>query len=86
MWVDLDSGSEDDQIVCLRKGQPCEKGLEMLRTHASILSEVPVDPFTPDDSDVEEAAMSCMEIVESDDKSDDNIDVMGLRNVLLVCI
>ena len=25
--------------------------------HASILSEVPLDPFTPDDSDVEEAAM-----------------------------
>ena len=60
MWVDLDSGSKDDQIVCLRKGQPCEKGLEMLRTHASILSEVPVDPFTPDDSNVEEAAMPTM--------------------------
>ena len=37
------------------KRQPCEKDLEMLKTHASILSEVPVDPFTPDDSDVEEA-------------------------------
>ena len=50
MWVDLDSGSEDDQIVCLRKGQPCEKGMEMLKTNENILSEVPVDPFTLEDS------------------------------------
>ena len=43
----------------------------MLETHASILSEA------PDDSDVEEAAMPCMEILDSDDESDDDIDVMG---------
>ena len=42
----------------------------MLKTHASILSEFPVDPFTPDDSDVEEASMPCMEIVDNDDESD----------------
>ena len=59
------------------KGQPCEKGLEMLETHASILSEVPVDPLTPEDSDVDEAAMSCIEMEDSDDESDDDIDVMG---------
>ena len=41
------------------------------------MSEVPVDPFTSDDSDVEEAAMPCMEIVYSDDESDDDKDVMG---------
>ena len=58
-------------------GQPCEKGLEMLKTHASILSEVSVDPFTPDYSDVDEATMPCMEIVDSDDESDDDRDVMG---------
>ena len=50
-------GSEDDKIVCLRKEQPCEKGLEVLKTHASILSEVPVDQ---DDTNV----------VESDDDID----------------
>ena len=50
----------------------------MLKTHASILSEVRVDPFTPDESDVGEAAMMpCMEKVESDDESDDDIHVMG---------
>ena len=49
----------------------------MLKTHASILFEIPVDSFTPDDSDVEETAMPCMEIVDSDDESDDDIDVMG---------
>ena len=32
-----------------------------------------VCPFTPDDSDVEEAAMLCMEI----EDSDDDIEVMG---------
>ena len=36
-------------------------------------SEVPVDPFTLDDSNVEESAMPCMEIVDSDDDSDDDI-------------
>ena len=40
-------------------------------------SEVPVDPFTPDHSDVKKAAMPCMEIFNSDDESDDDIDVMG---------
>ena len=49
----------------------------MLKTHASTLSEIRVDPFTSDDSDVEEAAMPCMEKVDSDDESDDDIDVMG---------
>ena len=48
----------------------------MLKTHGSILSEVPVDPFTPEDSDVEEAAMTCMEILDSDFQSDDDIDVI----------
>ena len=37
--------------------------------------EVPVDPFTHD-SDIEEKAMPCMEIVESDDESEDDIDVI----------
>ena len=49
----------------------------MLKTHASILSEVPVDPFTSDDSDVEEAAMPYIEIVDSDDESDDHMGVLG---------
>ena len=48
----------------------------MLKIHASIFSEVLVDPFAPDDSDVKEAAMPCMEISDSDDESDDDIDVM----------
>ena len=42
----------------------------MLRTHASILSEVRVDPFTSDDTDV---GMPCIEIVDSED----DIDVIG---------
>ena len=46
-------------------------------THASILSEVTVDSFTPDDSNIEEAAMSCMETVDSDDDSHNYLDVMG---------
>ena len=49
----------------------------MLKTHVSILSEVRVDPFSPDDSNIEEAAMPCMEIVYSDDESDDDKDLMG---------
>ena len=36
----------------------------MFKTHARILSEVPFDPFTPDNADVEEATMLCMEIVD----------------------
>ena len=49
----------------------------MLKTHGSIFSEVPVDPSTLDDSYLEEEAMPCMEIVDSDDESDDDIDGMG---------
>ena len=39
----------------------------MLKTRANILSEFSVDPFTLDYSDVEEAAIPYMEIVDSDD-------------------
>ena len=49
----------------------------MPKTHANILSEIRVDPVTPDDPNVEEAAMPCMYIVDSDDESDGDIDVMG---------
>ena len=49
----------------------------MLKKHASILSEVTVDSFTPDDFNIEEAAMSCMETVDSDDDSHNYSDVMG---------
>ena len=49
----------------------------MLKTHASILSEVPVDPLTWAASNVKEAAMPCKEVVDSDGKSDDDIDVTG---------
>ena len=49
----------------------------MLKTHASIFSDVSVDSLTPDNSDVEVAAMSCMEI-DSDDESDDDMGVMLL--------
>ena len=49
----------------------------MLEAHASILYEVPVDPLTRADSYVEEAAMPCIKIVDSDGESDDDIDVMG---------
>ena len=60
----------------------------MLKIHASILSEVSIDPFTPDHSDFEKAVMPCMEIVDSDDESDDDIDVMGYCkfHFLLLCI
>ena len=49
----------------------------MLKTYASILSEVPVDTFTLEDADVEEAAMPPMDILDNDDESDNEIDVMG---------
>ena len=45
----------------------------MLKTRASILSEVRVDPFTPDDFDVKEVVVPCMKIVDSDIESDDDI-------------
>ena len=48
------------------KRKPQKEGLEMLKSHGSILSEVRFDPFTQEDSNVEETAMPCMEIVDSD--------------------
>ena len=52
------------------------------------MSKVRVDPFTPDDSNVVEAAMPCMEIVDSDHESDYDIDVWDNVDFLflLVCI
>ena len=42
-----------------------------------IVFQIKVDPCTQDDSEIEEVAMQCMEIVDSGDGSDDDLDVIG---------
>ena len=50
-------GSEDSEIHCFKKGQPCEAGAEQLEAQLSVLDEPNLpNPFQViTDSDIEEA-------------------------------
>ena len=73
--------SQDDSIHCLKEGQPCSTGREMLRSQLDILDEPNMNPFRCDEftsSDVEEAypAMVTMQQLDSDHEEDSDIDIL----------
>ena len=68
-------GSDDDQINCLRKGQPCEKGREMLREQLKLINEVEDNPFVPDAEDMDAATPDEIQIDRDGDSDDDDVDV-----------
>ena len=73
--------SQDDSIHCLKEGQPCCTGREMLRSQLDILDEPDSNSFQCDEftsSDVEEAypAMVTMQQLDSDHEEDSNIDIL----------
>ena len=69
-------GSNDDVIHCFKEGQPCSTGRAMLRTQLGILREPEIaNPFECTDSDVEEAYPPAMELVDSDQEGDSDIEV-----------
>ena len=73
--------SQDDPIHCLKEGQPCSTGREMLRTQLDILDEPHTNPFQCDEftsSDVEEGypTMVTMQQLDSDHEKD------GVFNIL----
>ena len=67
-------GSDDNKIVCFRDEQPCSSGREMLKTQASMLLEPDDDPFKITESDVEDANDE-RQIIDSDDETDEDIDI-----------
>ena len=52
-------GSRDDNIHCLKEGQPCSSGKPMLKSQLGILSEPETNPFECTDSDVKTLAQRC---------------------------
>ena len=72
---------QDDSIYCLKKGQPCCTGREMLRSQLDILDEPYLNPFQCNEftsSDIEEAypAMVTMQQLDSDHEEDSDIDIL----------
>ena len=49
--------SEDHQIHCFKKGQPCENAAEMFRSQQEMLSEPDVNPFLVYEEDSERMVM-----------------------------
>jgi len=66
----------DNVIHCFKDGQPCSTGKAMLRSQLEILSE-PADanPFDTTGSDVEEAYSPPLELLDSDQEGDSDIEV-----------
>ena len=67
-------GSEDDEIHCLKPGQPCEKGCELLREHLKLLNTEEENPFVPDAEDIA-ACMPEERLVDEDHDSDEDVEV-----------
>ena len=67
-------GSEDDEIHCLKPGQPCEKGRELLREHLKLLNTEEENPFVPDAEDIA-AFMPEERLVDEDHDSDEDVEV-----------
>ena len=69
-------GSEDSNIHCFKKGQPCEGGSEQLKAQLSVLNEPNLpNPFQDiTDYDIEEATEN-INIVDLDDDEDIDIDI-----------
>ena len=73
-------GSDDDEIHCFKKGQPCEKGREMLREQLKVINEVEENPFVPDFHDIDDAmpieiVFERAGVAEDDEDGEDEIDV-----------
>lgn len=62
-------GSEDSEIHCFKKGQPCEAGSEQLQAQLSVLDELNLpNPFQViTDSDIEEANDNAIDLDEDED-------------------
>lgn len=69
-------GSNDDAIHCFKEGQPCSTGRAMLHSQLDILREPDVNPFESTDSDIEEAYPPRLELLDSDQEEDSDIEVM----------
>ena len=70
-------GSEDENIHCLKQGQPCHAGLELLKSQQEILHEKDINPFELiiDQEDIAAAAPVIMNIDDNDDDIEIEIDV-----------
>ena len=68
-------GSNDDAIHCFKEGQPCSSGKAILHAQLDILKEPDVNPFEATDSDVEEAYPPSLELIDSDQDGDSDIEI-----------
>ena len=68
-------GSNDDAIHCFKEGQPCSSGKAILHAQLAILKEPDVNPFEATDSDVEEAYPPSLELRDSDQDGDSDIEI-----------
>ena len=65
-------GSEDENIHCFKKNQPCHSGFELLKQQLDILNEPDVNPFDVPYDDVYEAALQFLTV---DEYSEEAIDI-----------
>ena len=65
-------GSEDENIHCFKKNQPCHSGFELLKQQLDILNEPDVNPFDVPYDDVYEAAPQFLSV---DEDSEEDIDI-----------
>ena len=64
-------GSEDNNIHCLKEGQPCHSGLSMLAQQMELANETEDNPFRSDD--IATAPQDELCIIEEDEEGDSGV-------------
>ena len=64
-------GSQDDEITCIKKDQPCSAGREMLKEQLNYMNTIESNPFIAEECDVMEACPNELVIEEDEDDDED---------------
>lgn len=64
-------GSQDDEITCFKKDQPCSAGREMLKEQLNYMNTIESNPFIAEECDVMEACPNELVIEEDEDDDED---------------
>ena len=68
-------GNLDNEISCIKEGQPCSEGRSMLEKQLEYVNTPELNPFVPDEIDTADACPEEL-IVDEDHESEEDIDIL----------
>ena len=71
-YASATEGSQGDEIICLKKDQPCHEGRKLLREQFQLINTDETNPFVVDDADVDSANPEILTVKEDEDGDEDD--------------